>query len=214
MRKMNRKARRAFLTHAVLLITRGTDTNVRFSHAGPTVVNQSPTTWLAGPCALVWASNWQPPRPCDDPSSPSPDGSPARRAASLCIFPSAGSGKTSSVAPWHSCEQFHSRSDGTAGVNADGDLTHSPDYPTASQTCARLVPERLWPHAALKPRPVSPPRAADIPFARLPHTSLSQIYWDQVLTSLSLASHPLSDRRGYIPSVDSGLGMQVINYLN
>ena len=33
MRKTNRKARRAFLTHAVLLITRGTDTNLRFSHA-------------------------------------------------------------------------------------------------------------------------------------------------------------------------------------
>ena len=39
--------------------------------------------------------------------------------------------------------------DGTAGVNADGDLTHSPDYPTASQTCARLVPERLLLHTTL-----------------------------------------------------------------
>ena len=33
MRKMNRKARRALKRHAVLLITRGTETNVRFSHA-------------------------------------------------------------------------------------------------------------------------------------------------------------------------------------
>ena len=33
------------------------------------------------------------PRPSDDASSPSPDGSPARRAASLYIFPSAGPGK-------------------------------------------------------------------------------------------------------------------------
>ena len=41
-----------------------------------------------------------------------PDGSPARRAASLCIFPSAGPGKTSSVAPWLDCEQFHSQPDG------------------------------------------------------------------------------------------------------
>ena len=32
-------------------------------------------------------------------SSPSPDGSPARRAASLCICHGAGPGKTSSVAP-------------------------------------------------------------------------------------------------------------------
>ena len=74
---------------------------------------------------------------------------PARRANSLCICPSVGPGKTSSVAPWHDYEQFHSQPDGTAGVNADGDLTHSPDYPTASQTCARLVPERLLLHATL-----------------------------------------------------------------
>ena len=82
-------------------------------------------------------------------SSLSPDGSPARSANSLCICHSAGPGKTSSVAPWHDCEQFHSQPDCNAGVNADGDLTHSPDYPTASQTCARLVPERLLLHATL-----------------------------------------------------------------
>ena len=33
MRNMNRKARRVLKRHAVLLITRETDTNVRFSHA-------------------------------------------------------------------------------------------------------------------------------------------------------------------------------------
>ena len=38
--------------------------------------------------------------------------SPARRAASLCIFPSVGPGKTSSVAPWHDCEPCHFRPDG------------------------------------------------------------------------------------------------------
>ena len=78
---------------------------------------------------------------------------PTRRAASLCICPSVGPGKPSSVAPWHGCERFHSQPDGTAGVNADGGLTHSPDYPTASQTRARLVPERLWPHATLTTSP-------------------------------------------------------------
>ena len=36
----------------------------------------------------------------------------ARGAASLCIFPSAGPGKTSSVAPWLDCEPFHSQPDG------------------------------------------------------------------------------------------------------
>ena len=40
------------------------------------------------------------------------DGSPARRAASLCISPGAGLGKPSSVAPWPGCKPFHSRPDG------------------------------------------------------------------------------------------------------
>ena len=41
-----------------------------------------------------------------------PDGSPARRAASLCIFPSIGLGKPNSVAPWPDCEPFHFLPDG------------------------------------------------------------------------------------------------------
>ena len=49
-------------------------------------------------------------------------------------------------------------------------------------------------------------RAANIPFARLPNPAHSQIYWNQALTSLSLAAHPSSDQHGYIPSVDSGSG--------
>ena len=43
-------------------------------------------------------SRWGPPKPSDDASSLWPDGSPARRAASLYIFPSVGPGKPSSVA--------------------------------------------------------------------------------------------------------------------
>ena len=42
----------------------------------------------------------------------SPDGSPTRRAASLCIFQSAGPGKPSSVAPSLDCEPCHFRPDG------------------------------------------------------------------------------------------------------
>ena len=38
----------------------------------------------------------------------------ARRAASSCIFPSAGPGRPSSVAPWPDCEPSHSRPDGAA----------------------------------------------------------------------------------------------------
>ena len=87
--------------------------------------------------------------------------------------------KTSSVAPWHGCEQFHSQPDGTAGVNADGDLTRPPDYPTASQTCARLVPERLLLHATLT---ISPSIATagrhhrrGVATSRRPHP----LYWNQ-----------------------------------
>ena len=72
----------------------------------------SPTTWLAGPGALVWVSRWQPPRPSDDVSSPWPDASPARHAASPCISPGAGPGKTSSVPPWPDCAPYRSHPDG------------------------------------------------------------------------------------------------------
>ena len=47
-------------------------------------------------------------------SSPSPDGSPARRAVSLCIFPRAGPGKPSSCRPWPGCEPCRSLPDGGA----------------------------------------------------------------------------------------------------
>ena len=43
--------------------------------------------------------------------SPWPDGSPARRAASLYIFPGTGPGKPGSVAPSLDCEPFHSQPD-------------------------------------------------------------------------------------------------------
>ena len=61
----------------------------------------------AGQRASVWASRWLPPRPSVGASSLWPDGSPARRAASLCIFPSAGPGKPSSVAPSLGCDPCH-----------------------------------------------------------------------------------------------------------
>ena len=84
------------------------------------------------------------------------------------------------MAPWHGCEQFHSQPDGNAGVNADGDLTHSPDYPTASQTCARLVPERLLLHATLT---ISPSIATAGRHHRscvaTPHAALIPIYWNR-----------------------------------
>ena len=41
-----------------------------------------------------------------------PDGSPARRADSLCIFPRAGPGLSRPLSPWPDCEPFHSQPDG------------------------------------------------------------------------------------------------------
>ena len=87
--------------------------------------------------------------------------------------------ENSSAAPWHGCERFHSQPDGNTGVNADGDLTRPPDYPTALQTCARLLPERLLLHATLTIRPASPPRVAIIVGAWLPHAALIPLYWNQ-----------------------------------
>ena len=107
-----------------------------------------------------------------------------------------GLGKLSSVAPWHDCERFHSQPDGTAGVNADGDLTHSPDYPTASQTCAGLVPERLLLHATLT---ISPSIATAgrhhrscVPTSRRPHPHLLE---SGLPRSPSLAHHPWCQRQ-------------------
>ena len=101
------------------------------------------------------------------------------------------------MALWHGCEQFHSQPDGTAGINADGDLTHSPDYPTASQTCARLVPERLLLYATLT---ISPSIATAgrhhrscVPTSRCPHPHLLE---SGQARSPSLAHHPWCQRHG------------------
>ena len=88
-----------------------------------------------------------------DGSSPWPDGSPARHAASPCICHSAGLGKPSSVAPWHGCERFHSQPDG-----ARPQLTRHPPNRTSPQTRASPVREHLSPRPlpAISPYPTSP----------------------------------------------------------
>ncbi len=63
----------------------------------------------------------------------------AQRAASPCIYPSAGPRKPSSVAPWSDCEPFHSQPDGGGG-NRPTDLTATPNVP---QTRARPASARL-----------------------------------------------------------------------
>ena len=66
--------------------------------------------------ASVWASRRPPPRPCDDASSPWPDASPARHAASPCIFPRAGPGRTSSASLWPDCAPCPSLPDAALGL--------------------------------------------------------------------------------------------------
>ena len=90
------------------------------------------TTWHAGRRVSVWASRWQPPRPCGDVFSPWLDASPVRPADSLCISPDTGPGKTSSAAPWKDCAPCHYPPDRSAPVAAV--------RPTTWQNHARLAP--------------------------------------------------------------------------
>ena len=93
---------------------------------------------------------------------------PARRANSLCIFPSAGPGKTSSVAPWHGCERFHSQPDCRSAT----DPTSPQLAPARSARVSGCMPPWQF-------RPAPPRRAAIIVSVWLPHTALIPIYWNQ-----------------------------------
>ena len=80
------------------------------------VMAHPPFAELAGRHASGWANRWQPPRPYGDVSSPWPDASRARPAASPCICPKGGPGETSSAAPWHDCAPCRSPPDRNDGV--------------------------------------------------------------------------------------------------
>ena len=131
--------------------------------------------------ASVWASRSRPPRPFGDGSSPWPDGSPARHAASPCICHSAGLGKPSSVAPWHGCERFHSQPDG-----ARPQLTRHPPNRTSPQTRASPVREHLSPRPlpAISPCPTSPD-GHKVSLRRL-KTDTGPIYQNRARTIASL----------------------------
>ena len=88
----------------------------------------------------------RPPKPSGGGSSLWWDGSPARRAALPCIFPSIGLGKPSSLAPWPDCEPFHSPPDCQPATD-----------PTSPQTRATPVRE-----SSLL-RILSPSRASQLP---------------------------------------------------
>ena len=101
--------------------------------------------------------------------------SPARPAASPCIFPSAGPGKPNSVAPWPDCEPFHSRLDGAVGDRAAHRTTECPRKlapPWSASGSFRVLCPHLAPRAHRRP-PSAPPRApAGRPAtSRLPESS-------------------------------------------
>ena len=77
------------------------------------------------------------PRPSGGGSSPWPDGSPARRAASHCICHSAGLGKPSSIVPWPDCAPCHSLPDGGGGNRPP---SGQPNVPANSRQSGLRVP--------------------------------------------------------------------------
>ena len=111
--------------------------------------------WPAGPRASAWESGWWPPRPSGAASSPSPNGSPVRHAASPCISPNAGPGKPSSVAPWPGCKPFRTRLDyavdnRTARRTTEGPRRVAPAQPAIVSSCM----------LTRQSRPATPPWAA------------------------------------------------------
>ncbi len=148
-------------------------------------------TWPAGQPASAWERGWWPPRPSDNGSSPWPDGSPARYAASPCIFPSAGHGTPSSIAPWPDCEPFHSQPDGARPLLTRHPANQRPansrqsgpraplvvSYPAISLTTAtvsrhRSPPKRLQtaanlPSTRIRARTIAPVTSS--PTFRCPH---------------------------------------------
>ena len=121
------------------------------------------------------------------------DGSPARRAASLCISPGAGLGKPSSVAPWPGCKPFRSRPDGQPATD--------PTSPAISRHPGRESPLL---------RILSPSRASQLPHRALgpcaateDRPPASHIPQDPRPSPCSSLTHPLplSSRR---PSVSFG----------
>ena len=103
-------------------------------------------------------------------SSPWPDGSPARPAASPCICYSAGPGQPSSVAPSLDCELFHFLPDGAVGDRPTHRTTERPrklaPVRSASGSC-RVLSCHLAHHIHCRP-PSVPPKTPGTPLRR-PH---------------------------------------------
>ena len=91
-------------------------------------------TWPVGQRASVWTSNWQPPRPSGGGSSPSPDGSPARRAAHPAPSPALALGSP-------------------VQLRLGPIASHSPTSLTARRRRPTLPPDNPWavPHTRASP---------------------------------------------------------------
>ena len=115
---------------------------------------------------------------------------PARPAASLCICPSVGPGKPSSVAPWHGCERLHSQPDCWSATDPPSGQRNVPP------TRASSVREGLLLHAALAISPSAATagrhRRVWVPTSRHPHPHLLE---PGLACLPSLAHQPLCQRQ-------------------
>ena len=110
-----------------------------------------PTIWPVGPRASGWASGQRsPPKHSDSASSPWRDGSPAKHAASPCISPKDGLGKTSSAAPPPDCGHYPYPPDVGVAVWPVPKASQPPQGPMQAEP--RVTPAANWP-------PTSPPLA-------------------------------------------------------
>ena len=135
-------------------------------------------------------------KPLGDASFPWPEGSPARRAASPCICPRAGPGRTS-VAPWHDSARCLSRPDG-----ARSPLTQLP------RTRARSGPRVLL---AVSSRHLAHHSHAGRYQKRRQTAGQPPIYPNSSPNRASVTLHPPSAILA--PSVDSGLMVTMISWV-
>ena len=173
---------------------------VRVPQKLPILLDSQHSCWLAGRRASVWASNWSPPRPCGDASSPSPDASPVPPAASPCICPSAGPGKPTSCRPWPGCAPCRSLPDATAGVRPPlHDLTAVPLTGASPTRQCHFLPA-TWP---ISPITATAGRHIFTGVATGHHPQ-PHLLASGLARSPSLTRHPYCQRPRLIPSVDSG----------
>lgn len=132
----------------------------------------------------------------------SPDASPARPAASLCICRRAGPGRTSSATPWHDCAPCPSHPDAIHGVRPLHRITQPPGRPASCR-----APDALRLRSALKITPGVAATGRQPPLGLAAALRTVHFYQNQGLANPFTGPGLSSDRNRRIPSVDSGLNI-------